>query len=316
MHTSRTILLALLAASLSENLHLLAQSAIPDSLTLIAHYPLDGNANDSTGAYNPMVLENTPFQDGGIYSNGIYADGVAENAVTAYTPNLDELNVDAFGAEFEFRVSAPLLESGSPVVFAGRFWRWMGLWVNPDSTVSPFHTGARWHAYKQPFIVDSLHTGAFTYSAADSTGRFFLDGAEFEALKFKAEHNDDRAFTLEHGGVSAVFQGLLADLKVYSHVPQATNAESGPIADLGLEVEHYPNPTAGATQVSYNLDRTDRVTFSLYDAMGRRLFRRPQGLKSPGQHSLDFDASLLAAGPYIYRLKTSRGFASGRVVVR
>jgi len=49
--------------------------------TLIADYPLTSDAVDATGNYGNTTLTNAPFQDGGVYSNGVYNDGTTNGSI-------------------------------------------------------------------------------------------------------------------------------------------------------------------------------------------------------------------------------------------
>jgi hypothetical protein len=53
---------------------------------LIAHYPLISDGIDLTGNNAAMTLQNTPFQNGGIYCNGIYVYSAEPNFCVAQTP--------------------------------------------------------------------------------------------------------------------------------------------------------------------------------------------------------------------------------------
>lgn len=63
---------------------------------LIANYPLTSDGVDSTGLNASMIMKNTPFQNGGIYCNGIYAQSSNIQYSLAQSPPINLLNSNPF----------------------------------------------------------------------------------------------------------------------------------------------------------------------------------------------------------------------------
>ena len=74
-------------------------------------------------------------------------------------------------------------------------------------------------------------------------------------------------------------------------------APSGVILD-----QSFPNPTAGASTVQFSLARAGTVRIDVYDVQGRRVQTLTDQAYQPGQHNVDWNASRLASGTYLYRL--------------
>ena len=74
-------------------------------------------------------------------------------------------------------------------------------------------------------------------------------------------------------------------------------APSGLILD-----QSFPNPTAGASTVRFQLPRSATVRVDVYDVQGRRVQTLTDRRYQPGEHDVDWDASGLATGTYLYRL--------------
>jgi len=68
-----------------------------------------------------------------------------------------------------------------------------------------------------------------------------------------------------------------------------------------------PNPVGGSTQFRFNLAQSGRVSLNLYDVSGRLRERLLDRELSAGEHRLQWDASGLPAGMYLYRLETATG---------
>lgn len=87
--------------------------------------------------------------------------------------------------------------------------------------------------------------------------------------------------------------------------------ESSTIAN-GIRLEqNYPNPFNPSTTISYSLDNIANVSLEVYDLMGRKVSTLVQGRQTAGEQTINFDASSLASGVYIYRL-----IAGGQVLTK
>lgn len=71
---------------------------------------------------------------------------------------------------------------------------------------------------------------------------------------------------------------------------------------------NYPNPFNATTNIEFSIPETDEVTIDVYDVTGRRVavLVHSQTL-SAGQYTVPFDASELASGMYIYRVRLNSG---------
>ncbi|MBZ0201035.1 MAG: T9SS type A sorting domain-containing protein, partial [Ignavibacteriaceae bacterium] len=75
-----------------------------------------------------------------------------------------------------------------------------------------------------------------------------------------------------------------------------------------FEVEqNYPNPFNPVTTIKYSVPSTEFVTISVYNLLGQKLAALVNEVKTPGNYKIDFDASKLSSGIYIYRFE-SGGF--------
>lgn len=69
--------------------------------------------------------------------------------------------------------------------------------------------------------------------------------------------------------------------------------------------QNYPNPFNPATVINYTLPEAGNVALEVFDMTGRRVAVLTNGVQSAGSHSIDFDASDLSSGVYMYRLQTA-----------
>lgn len=66
--------------------------------------------------------------------------------------------------------------------------------------------------------------------------------------------------------------------------------------------QNYPNPFNPTTNIRYTLAEAGNVTLSVYDILGRRVAMLVNEHQAAGQYIINFDASRLASGTYIYRI--------------
>ena len=76
-------------------------------------------------------------------------------------------------------------------------------------------------------------------------------------------------------------------------------------ATFALE-QNYPNPFNPTTTIEYALDKTARVTLTVYDILGRKVRTLVDDMQSAARYSITFDANGLASGTYLYVLATGQ----------
>ncbi|MDK9699463.1 MAG: C25 family cysteine peptidase [bacterium] len=80
--------------------------------------------------------------------------------------------------------------------------------------------------------------------------------------------------------------------------------------------QNYPNPFNPSTTFSFALPRTERVNFTVYDALGREVARLLAGETVPaGRYSLHFNANELSAGIYFYRIEAGSFTATRKMIL-
>lgn len=77
-------------------------------------------------------------------------------------------------------------------------------------------------------------------------------------------------------------------------------------------LQNYPNPFNPSTTISFELDRPEHATLTVYNTLGQRVAVVLDGAIEAGRHSIRFDGrnddgKALPSGVYFYRLQTSSG---------
>ena len=77
----------------------------------------------------------------------------------------------------------------------------------------------------------------------------------------------------------------------------------------------FPNPVAQRAQIPFSIDAEADVSVEVFDALGRSVGAPIVGRYGPGPHAVPFDATGLAAGVYVYRLRTGQTVLQGQLTV-
>jgi len=67
--------------------------------------------------------------------------------------------------------------------------------------------------------------------------------------------------------------------------------------------QNYPNPFNSSTEISYNIFKPGVVTLKVYDLLGKQIQTLVNEYRDEGIYFVNFDASNLSSGVYLYKLK-------------
>ena len=71
-------------------------------------------------------------------------------------------------------------------------------------------------------------------------------------------------------------------------------------------LQNYPNPFNSGTRLGFRVAERTTVTIDVYDILGRRVASLGQGVTSPGEYSIPWDASGMASGVYFIRMEAGK----------
>ncbi|HKJ81655.1 MAG TPA: T9SS type A sorting domain-containing protein [Ignavibacteriaceae bacterium] len=171
-----------------------------------------------------------------------------------------------------------------------------------DTTTS--YTYNTWYAYdvNTKTIMDSLHWH-YRFSA-DSTA---------------ATDPRPRAIAFSPTGDTA-YVGCFNNPRSYMverFVNTATavkNEPSNVIKNYALS-QNYPNPFNPTTEINYTVAKAGFVTLRVYDILGREVANLVNGYKNAGNFNVNFNASRLASGTYIYQMSVNGVTISKKMVL-
>lgn len=78
--------------------------------------------------------------------------------------------------------------------------------------------------------------------------------------------------------------------------------------------QNYPNPFNPVTEIEYSIVKNAKVEITIFNIIGERIVTLVDEEKTPGVYEVNFDASNLPTGTYLYQLKTS-GFITTKKMI-
>lgn len=79
--------------------------------------------------------------------------------------------------------------------------------------------------------------------------------------------------------------------------------------------QNYPNPFNNSTVIYYSIEEEGEVEISVYNLAGRKVQTLVNRFRSPGSYRIDFNASSLSSGVYLYRLKINGRAATKKMIL-
>jgi len=79
--------------------------------------------------------------------------------------------------------------------------------------------------------------------------------------------------------------------------------------------QNYPNPFNPATKIKYDLPNAGDVSLIIYDILGRKVKELVNTKQSAGRYEIQFNASNLASGVYIYQLIADKYISSKKMIL-
>ncbi|MFZ0455236.1 MAG: T9SS type A sorting domain-containing protein [Ignavibacteriaceae bacterium] len=111
------------------------------------------------------------------------------------------------------------------------------------------------------------------------------------------------------GGAGVIWKRPLSEMIAFSNV-----SERIPAFNFELE-QNYPNPFNPTTTIKYSIIKESFVTIKVYDILGKEITTLVNEKKPLGKYSVNFNASNLPSGVYLYRMKAiPEGRQAGRFV--
>jgi hypothetical protein len=79
--------------------------------------------------------------------------------------------------------------------------------------------------------------------------------------------------------------------------------------------QNYPNPFNPSTKISYTISEKSNVVLKVFDMLGREVATLVNNTQEAGSYSINFDASKLSSGMYVYSLKSGSFSATKKMML-
>lgn len=176
-----------------------------------------------------------------------------------------------------------------------------------DMTVETRGMGAQWKPRHTP-IVRILPTMAHRILTAGNKIIF----QAYDPISLTTANDDSYPYWYWVGNDTAnsVYQALK-----WFGIPTGVNETGNPLPTEFSISQNYPNPFNPTTTITYSIPEASRVTLKVYDILGEEVATLVNDNKSVGNYQVNFDASKLASGMYIYTITAGNYNASKKMML-
>ena len=137
----------------------------------------------------------------------------------------------------------------------------------------------------------------FSINDADATG-------EREGIMTYSPLNEDLSYTSVARWTYTWIGDQFVDVEEESTIP------------LNYELtQNYPNPFNPTTLIKFSVVKTADVTLKVYNILGQEVATLINGVKNPGVYQVNFDASELSSGMYIYQIQAGEFVTSKKMML-
>lgn len=122
----------------------------------------------------------------------------------------------------------------------------------------------------------------------------------------REESTELEQYTLSPGEDVSIQGEGINTIQVTVGMVNSVTPGSGNELPVRMELsQNYPNPFNPATVISYQLPESGSVSLEVFDMTGRRVAILQEGMRTAGSHTVEFNASQLSSGVYMYRLQSA-----------
>jgi len=135
-------------------------------------------------------------------------------------------------------------------------------------------------------------------------------GGEFETIAFVEGHGtttEFQAYTYTDRSVSVgaySYRLKQIDFGGTFEYSDVISANVPAPAEFALD-QNYPNPFNPSTKIAFRLAVDSKVSLKVFDVLGQEVANLVNANLGVGAHSVDFDASSLNSGVYLYRIEAT-----------
>jgi hypothetical protein len=171
-------------------------------------------------------------------------------------------------------------------------------------------------------LSDTKWSAAQNLTNSDSTNNVETHFAPFIKTSYVGKTANCTVFSMygyEVGNTSPTGNGnnktaLFLGAENFSLLTTGINDPKTTVNSFALS-QNYPNPFNPSTMLNYTLPQKSNVTLKVYDVLGKEVANLVNATQEAGNHSVNFNASKLASGLYIYTLKAGNNVMSKKMML-
>lgn len=138
----------------------------------------------------------------------------------------------------------------------------------------------------------------------DQNGNVAVNDSSVTVVQARAAFNyffveEDRSFGVHNPAFTVAL--LKASIEAVGGVTYIDYPEGEIPQDFQLS-QNYPNPFNPTTKIKFSLPQSAHVKLVIYDVLGKEITKLVEGDMSAGSHEVQFNASNMASGVYIYKI--------------
>lgn len=133
-------------------------------------------------------------------------------------------------------------------------------------------------------------------------------GSRTVYLKLQIENNFESSYSL----TDAIHDDATLAKNGYKNINFNDGIDKITSYDLS---QNFPNPFNPTTTINYQLPQNGFVTLKIYDILGKEVATLVNEQKSTGRYSVNFDASNLSSGVYIYQIHINDYVSSKKLLL-
>jgi hypothetical protein len=303
---------------------------------LVAYYPFNGNANDSSGNGNNGTVHGATLT-ADRFGNPNRAYNFAGNAYISH-PELFQSTVAAYSFSV-WVVLDTFANAQQSILYKGASQGETQVVVNPSKKFN-FQvklTDGNWYSCPSIDTVknDSVYHLAGRYIKGSKID-FWINGVEqdtavvpnlnlntvaYPSSSSIGAYNNNNVYSQYWNGVIddiRFYNRALADseiIELYHETITGIRSDNNSMPQGFLLLQNYPNPFNPSTVISYQLSVDSKVSLKVYNVLGKEVTTLVDGEQRAGEHSVNFNANNLTNGVYFYQLNAGNFTQTKKMVL-